>query len=77
MTLDDLSAIPPEDINKMSEADLMQLLAPLFPQARAPFAGKKEQRIIAAPGRYISRKAMDDKVAQLLKMVENQKKGIL
>lgn len=77
MTLDDLLAIQPEDINKMSEGELITLLAPLFPQSRAPFAGKKETKVVTAPGRYVSRKAMDDRVAQLIKMVENQKKGIL
>jgi hypothetical protein len=66
MTLKELLAIPPENINSLTDAQLEELLTPFFPQVRAAYAGKKQSKIITAPGRYRSRKDFDDKLAQLL-----------
>lgn len=66
MTIEQLLDIPPQQILDMPEAELQALLAPLIPQARAPYAGPKaETYVIKSTGQVKSRKHLDRQLAQL------------
>lgn len=68
MTPEQLMAIHPAELNKLSDAELGEKLAPLFPMARALYAGPREQVITLPTGLRTTKKSMD-RTAQLLQQL--------
>lgn len=61
-------AIHPAELAKLSDKELGELLAPLFPAVRSPFAGSREKLVTLPSGAKTSKRGLD-KSAQMLASV--------
>jgi hypothetical protein len=73
MTAEQLLDVPVTQLEAMSDAELAAFLSPMFPQARAPYVGKKQARtdeVLMPNGRRVSLKQSKDEnalIAQTLR----------
>ncbi len=71
MTPEELMAIDPAELAKLSDAELGERLEPLIPTVRAAYIAKGEETITTNSGQKIGRRTVDrsvDMLANLLKI---------
>ncbi len=71
MTIKDILAISPEDLARLTDAELEEKLAPLIPLARAEYIGKRTETVIAGPAK-VSKREWNKKIAALDKILAAQ-----
>ncbi len=71
MTPAELMAIHPTELAKISDKELGERLAPLFPAVRAPYAGSREKIVTLPSGVRTSKRGLD-KSAEMLASILSQ-----
>lgn len=73
MLPDDLMAMDPAELEKLSDEQLAERLKPLIPTVRAAYIGKNEDVIVTPAGQRIGRKTVDRSVAMLTNLLSQNK----
>lgn len=71
MNVNDLLSIPPSDLALLSDAELAEKLAPLIPQARAPYIGPRTGTIMVGD-RKVQRRAYQNKEKLIETLLKSQ-----